>query len=227
MSAVQHLAVTLLPDSGSSGHLNTSSSNMVDSPTSETSPSLRAPSTDPDCDRYRSSPSTGFTSAGDSDGELENSAVSSSRGKNNTAHLAATRQTQASSPPSRTWRMPFAKASAPPRASPSSSPIGGLSSSNGSPQRRRKASTMARTFRSSVGPQTAATANNDSSFVETTSEKAALALAKYWNDVQAQADAHGKGMSKVATGGNDYVVLARVENGKRIYKIRCVRATVS
>lgn len=132
-------------------------------------------------------------------------------------------------PSSRTWRMPFAKSSAPPRAlspaSPSTVNSNNHTSTGSSP--RRKASTSNKTFRLSATPQTQ---DNDGSFVETTSEKAAQALAKYWNDVQAQAEAHGKqGLARVAAnGGSDYVVVARVENGKRIYKIRYVhlKATV-
>lgn len=212
MSAIHHyLSVT--PDS--SGHLN-----MVDSPTSDTSPSLRAPSTDQDYDRYRSSPSTSFTSACDSDGDYEGIAPGSAAGnggKNNIHNLPIklTAAGQTMPTPSRTWKMPFAKSSAPPRAfssSPTAAGAGGLSSKS-SPPRRAKASSSSKTFRQD-------TEDNDGSFVETTSEKAAQALAQYWNEVQAQADTHGKRMSKVATPASDYVVVARVENGKRIYKIR-------
>lgn len=212
MSALHHhLMVT--PDS--SAHLN-----MVDSPTSDTSPSLKAPSTDQDYDRYRSSPSTSFTSACDSDGDYEGLAPGSagSMGQINTDNMSFKPVAGQAMPiPSRTWKMPFAKSSAPPRAFSSvgccaAGAAGGLSSKN-SPPRRSKASSSSKTYSQNAQ-------ENDGTFVETTSEKAAQALARYWNDVQAQADVHGKRMSKVATPASDYVVVARVENGKRIYKIR-------
>lgn len=203
----QYLSVT--PDSSS--HQNHAS--MVESPTSETSMSLRAPSTDPEYDRWRSSPSTSYTSTceseSDIDAVLSGHASDGAKDKNN---ISGTEGSGAAlfnaSPSSRTWRMPFAKGSAPPRALSSAGP------SNGGSPLRRKASSS-----SKATPQTQ---ENDGSFVETTSEKAAQALANYWNDVQAQSDIHGKRLSKVATGVNDYVVVARVENGKRIYKIRSV-----
>lgn len=194
---------------------------MLDSPISETSPSLRACSTD---ERSRSSPSTSYTSAYDSETEAEvraaalysgNATSPREQGKINIQKVDGFQAAPTANPatlPTRTWKMPFAKGSAPPRAlSPAALPPRTGNNSSGSPQRRK-------TFRLSAAPQTQ---ENDGSFVETTSEKAAQALAKYWNDVQAQADANGKGMSKVATPGeSDYVVVARLENGKRIYKIR-------
>ena len=211
----QHLLTA--PDSSSH---TTSSTDMVDSPTSE----YQAGSTDPECDRWRSSPSTSYTSAHDSESEADaamfsNHDADSARGKVNTGSVEqGTAAGTGIPPPSRAWRMAFAKASAPPRASSPARPSDGHSNNPGSSPQRRKAHTSNKTFRLSAAPQMQ---ENDGSFVETTSEKAALALAKHWNDVHAQAEAHGKqGASRVATGGNDYVVVARVENGKRIYKIR-------
>lgn len=181
--------------------------------------SLKAASTDPE---YRSSPSTSYTSAYESDSGVDGGSYTNvyiaAKDTNNTSGIEVSGAAGLNvSPSSRTWRMPFAKGSAPPRALSTTSPSNANNSS--SPQRRRKASSSSKTFRLSTTPQWQ---EDDGSFVETTSEKAAQALAKYWNDVQAHSDVHGKGRSSVATGVNDYVVVARVENGKQIYKIRSV-----
>lgn len=214
----QYLLVT--PDSSS--HTTTSSTNMVDSPTIS---EYQAGSTDPECDRWKSSPSTSYTSAHDSESEADAAMYSnnadSARGKVNMGSLEQGATAATGIPPaSRAWKMPFAKSSAPPRASSPARPSDGHSNHPGGSPQRRKAHSSNKTFRLSAAPQTQV---DDGSFVETTSEKAALALAQHWNDVHAQAESHGKqGTSKVATSGNDYVVVARVENGKRMYKIRCV-----
>lgn len=212
----QHLSVA--PDS--SGHLNRSMhKNMVlDSPTTSsdaTSPSLRAPSTDQDYDRYRSSPSTSFTSTGASvcdysDGEcgVEGHII------NNTGQAGSS----TSGLPARSWKMPFAKSSAPPHALTTAGPS---SSNNRSPPRRTTGKSNNKA--SASAPKPSVQEHDDGSFVETTSEKAAQALAQYWNEVQAQSNTHGRGMSPgvaASPSANDYVVVARVENGKRIYKIR-------
>jgi len=69
---------------------------------------------------------------------------------------------------------------------------------------------------------------DDGSFVETTSSHAAQALAQYWNEVKRQQDANGatstngKGAARSHQDGGvqEYVVVARIENGKKIYRIR-------
>lgn len=72
---------------------------------------------------------------------------------------------------------------------------------------------------------------NDAGFVETTSARAACELAKYWNDVKRKQD-HSSGKGKARAAQNDdnndasdednenYVVVARIDNGKRIYRVR-------
>lgn len=152
----------------------------------------------------------------------------------------------------RTWRIPFRRVNEnlKPSTSPSQSPIAAgpsVSPSSTSGVRRKGASdttsTSTKKSFSSKGTSGKTHVNNsqdtqrlsidDGSFVETTSSHAAHALAQYWNEVQAKdvisnmrmAGAKGKGREQPTY--TDYVVVARVENGKKIYRIRCVFAVES
>lgn len=82
----------------------------------------------------------------------------------------------------------------------------------------------------------------DGSFVETTSATAARALARYWNEVKRRQDNNGSTVTSAATPSSRrnavklttdegtpssrdtsleaYIVVAREENGKKVYRIR-------
>jgi hypothetical protein len=207
--------------------------------TSETSP------TDPDSEIWRSSPSTAFTSVhGESSSDKDDEEPFASNATSPVRKIIvnnglpqfrddnyASNSSKGSVPSSRTWRMPFTKLSASPKASSSSSASASTSRGNNSTAstsiRRKQSRTL---LRGSTLPAVVTNDEetegdqDDGSFVETTSSAAAHALAQYWNEVQAGNNGNGKGkarqeMNDVET-ANDYVVVVRIENGKKVYRIR-------
>ena len=177
------------------------------SDTASNSPSLRASSTDAERELgVPSSPSTGFTSFTEGEEEKENEAGQQAFSSNINTPLARVRASSSVSARGNgsgtaKWRMPFARGSALLKASPSSS-----SSAAVAPD--------AKGFTGEGYPE------GDAGFVETTSAQAALALAQYWNDANRIQDANGKGKGRANDRNTDYAVIARVQNGKKVYKIR-------